>query len=105
MERTTELRIQFPVSSGQHHRKGEEWRPVSPSPAPAKEEKTIAPVTPIIVPTSCIPLPPDPTPKPTISYNQMESVVQQQQSDFEAPNAIATAFTISANVSIFYIFT
>ncbi|XP_018575013.1 protein SON isoform X2 [Anoplophora glabripennis] len=45
VERTSELRMQFPVSSGQQHRKGEEWQPVSP-PSQKKveeKEKTIAP--------------------------------------------------------------
>lgn len=52
-ERTTELRIQFPVSSGQQHRVSEDWIPVSPTPAAkagtttaeAEKLKTSAPAT------------------------------------------------------------
>ncbi|XP_031334779.1 protein SON-like isoform X2 [Photinus pyralis] len=67
-ERSTELRIQFPVSSGTHHRKTEsEWIPVSskkvetprviPTPAPAPP-----PIAPVQEPIE-VPLPPLPPPK------------------------------------------
>lgn len=49
-ERTTELRIQFPVSSGQQHRVNEEWIPVGPShtktaAVEAPKPKSAAPAT------------------------------------------------------------
>ncbi|XP_074034056.1 son RNA binding protein isoform X2 [Leptinotarsa decemlineata] len=63
MERTSELRIQFPVSSGQQHRKGEEWMPVSP-PAKKTDNKPPLPVPP---PTNSIVLPIEPTPVPLVA--------------------------------------
>lgn len=60
--------MQFPVSSGQQHRKGEEWQPVSPPQKKAEEKEK--PVTPEIstpaatVPTSNIPLPLEAPPLP-----------------------------------------
>lgn len=58
-ERTTELRIQFPVSSGQHHRKNEnEWIPVQTKkdvPPVLKPSivltKEVVPITPLVPPT------------------------------------------------------
>lgn len=64
LERTSELRIQFPVSSGQHHRKGEEWLPVSP---PTEKEPDALPSGASLVSTvstSSIPLPIEPAPVP-----------------------------------------
>ncbi|CAH1100438.1 unnamed protein product [Psylliodes chrysocephalus] len=64
LERTSELRIQFPVSSGQHHRKGEEWLPVSP---PTEKEPDALPSGVSLVSTvstSSIPLPIEPAPVP-----------------------------------------
>lgn len=117
--------MQFPVSSGQHHRKGEDWRPGSPTPT-MKIGKTVpvtvpiavpvvAPVaaptvssiampqiiTPTTVPTSSIPLPPDPTP----TYTSMESTVRQQAEHVtprnEASNTITTAtYGMTSIVSI-----
>lgn len=119
LERTTELRMQFPVSSGQHHRKGEEWRPVSP-PSTKKEEKvipavmpttvpvvipTVVPVrTPAAVPTSSIPLPPEPTPLPLSNFNSLSSTIQPHP-ELVAPVAsnkdISTQnFGMTVNVSI-----
>ncbi|XP_045467518.1 protein Son isoform X2 [Harmonia axyridis] len=59
-ERTTELRMQFPVSSGQHHRKNEnEWVPVeskkdvTPAPKPSIAlTKEMVPITPLVPATS-----------------------------------------------------
>ncbi|CAG9865315.1 unnamed protein product [Phyllotreta striolata] len=84
LERTSELRIQFPVSSGQHHRKGEEWLPVSPpvekkpdpapstavplaimeAPAPVKAPVPPAPLPPEDPPT--VPAPPNAPPGPQV---------------------------------------
>lgn len=136
LERTTELRIQFPVSSGQHHRKGEEWRPVSP-PSTKKEEKIVPvviptpvavvnPVTvpavlqtniqavkptnaPIVmptpVPTSSIPLPPDPTPilKPLTNFNVPGTTIPQPELGISATsnnNLPAQNFGMALNVSM-----
>ncbi|CAG9827060.1 unnamed protein product [Diabrotica balteata] len=73
-ERTSELRIQFPVSSGQHHRKGEEWMPVSPPSAkkldglPPSAVTAVATSTASIntTSTSGIPLPLEPPPAPPV---------------------------------------
>ncbi|XP_056640314.1 protein Son isoform X1 [Diorhabda sublineata] len=70
LERTSELRIQFPVSSGQHHRKGEEWMPVSPPPEKKTDilpnaSVTIPPVTNTISNTINIPLPLEQAPPST----------------------------------------
>lgn len=101
LERSTELRIQFPVSSGQQHRKDEEWRPVSP-PTASKNEKKVVPVIPQpVIPTSSIPLPPEPTPKPNVI--SVETEVQntsQQLSIVTSNNTPSTQpFNILANVS------
>ncbi|KAF5270378.1 hypothetical protein FQR65_LT05566 [Abscondita terminalis] len=62
-ERTTELRMQFPVSSGTQHRKTEnEWIPVSPKkvetpPLPALTKQIVIPVAPPIPAESPPPLP------------------------------------------------
>lgn len=117
--------MQFPVSSGQHHRKGEDWGHGSSTPT-MKIEKTVpvtvpiavpvvAPVVvptvssialpqivmPTTVPTSSIPLPPDPTPKRT----SMESTVQQQAEHVtprnQPPNTITNAtYGMTSIVSI-----
>ncbi|XP_030762013.1 protein SON isoform X1 [Sitophilus oryzae] len=76
-ERTTELRMQFPVSSGQQHRVNEEWVPVptpkkpaaaaavvpEPVPKPSVEVPSSAPLAlPPPLPAE-VPLPPPPLPK------------------------------------------
>ncbi|CAH2011065.1 unnamed protein product [Acanthoscelides obtectus] len=64
VERTSELRMQFPVSSGQQHRKGEEWLPVSPATANKAEDKQAPPRPTTSVPLADVPLPPLPIEAP-----------------------------------------
>ncbi|XP_044756353.1 protein Son isoform X2 [Coccinella septempunctata] len=88
-ERTTELRMQFPVSSGQHHRKNEnEWIPVEPKkdvapPAPKPSivlTKEVVPITPLVPPANSAPfLSTVPVPAPVSS-----AVPTQQQIDIGA---------------------
>ncbi|KAJ8919196.1 hypothetical protein NQ315_012184 [Exocentrus adspersus] len=67
MERTSELRMQFPVSSGQQHRKGEEWLPVSPPPMKKIEENKPVPAeTSTAAPAGNIPLPIEAPPLPPV---------------------------------------
>lgn len=63
-ERTSELRIQFPVSSGQHHRKTEnEWIPViTKNNETVTKEKEVAVTQPSTL--STIPLPNEEEPPP-----------------------------------------
>ncbi|KAJ6648026.1 Protein Son [Pseudolycoriella hygida] len=66
-EQTKAILMQFPVSSGQHHRLNEsEWVPVPPKkPAPkAKTEKTIKSIPVAIMPP---PPAPEPVPKPEVN--------------------------------------
>ncbi|KAJ8983918.1 hypothetical protein NQ317_006722 [Molorchus minor] len=53
---TITMNIKFPVSSGQQHRKGEEWHPVSPPPT-KKAKESVKIVVDNTIPTSNIPLP------------------------------------------------
>lgn len=84
-ERATELRMQFPVSSGQQHRKTEsEWVPVSPKkpeivPLPPVQLPPPVPVVPVPVPSEPVPVPPPlqpPGPQvfPSLSNNQVSSI-------------------------------
>lgn len=95
--------MQFPVSSGQHHRKGEDWRPVSPTPPPSvpvPQKKLEIPV-PValpsipVIPTSSIPLPPEPA-------NPMGSLIQPQiELSIQSPNtSVGQTLTVSGNVSM-----
>lgn len=78
-ERTTELRMQFPVSSGQQHRVTEEWIPVTPTstnahaaeveksqtsntPSDLPLEIEPPPPLPVSPPVAQVPLPPEPVP-------------------------------------------
>ncbi|KAG4068536.1 hypothetical protein HA402_004877 [Bradysia odoriphaga] len=70
-EQTKAILMQFPVSSGQHHRLNEsEWVPVPPAPkkpavkAPAKVEKTVKQA-----PAAIMPAPPNPEPVPAPETN------------------------------------
>ncbi|XP_060523478.1 protein Son isoform X2 [Cylas formicarius] len=103
-ERTTELRMQFPVSSGQQHRVNEEWIPVAPSSiqksvenvkpkvvlptepiasrkgaeAPVATVKPLPPLSsPTIVPIVEIPAPPVPEATP-IQSSDIGSIVSQR---------------------------
>ncbi|KAL3276443.1 hypothetical protein HHI36_011824 [Cryptolaemus montrouzieri] len=94
-ERTTELRMQFPVSSGQHHRKNESgWVPVEPKKDDVSSNKSsvaitkaVTPITTLVPPTnsahflSTIPVPP--SVPPTQSHQSLidiGSIVSQRLS-------------------------
>lgn len=89
--------MQFPVSSGQHHRKGEEWRPVSPTPPPQKNQEKTAPAVaqPIAVPTSSIPLPPEPVVAPPVS-----TLIQPQATPIEVEYQAAVAVQAAENTTL-----
>ena len=84
-ERTSELRLQFPVSSGQLHRKSEnEWVPVSPKkppepvPPPKVAETPAAPepVPPVVPVAPSAPPGPQIFPQPIeVNILRLESVV------------------------------
>lgn len=87
IERTSELRMQFPVSSGQQHRKGEEWKPVSP-PAKKTEEKVVP-----IPPPSNIPLPNASVPikMPPVANAPLALPAAVSHQNVEVPAKILTA--------------
>lgn len=98
--------MQFPVSSGQHHRIGEEWRPVSPSPvANSKTGKVVPKIVVSTIPTSSIPLPPDPSSISTLDSISTETTTQPQSekshSSFPSSEKIQSGLSIttSSNVS------
>nr|CAI5838941.1 unnamed protein product [Callosobruchus analis] len=66
VERTSELRMQFPVSSGQQHRKGEDWMPVSPPPTKKVENKPTQPTPAASFALGDVPLPPLPIEAPPV---------------------------------------
>ncbi|VEN39268.1 unnamed protein product [Callosobruchus maculatus] len=66
VERTSELRMQFPVSSGQQHRKGEDWMPVSPPPTKKAVDKPTPPTQAASIALGDVPLPPLPIEAPPL---------------------------------------
>ncbi|GJQ81661.1 hypothetical protein Trydic_g8539 [Trypoxylus dichotomus] len=91
-ERASELRMQFPVSSGQQHRKTEnEWVPVSPKkpepPPPAVKPPTTNPIPAITAPpVTEIALPPQTEPVQAIPVAPMVAPSQLGVQVFPAPS-------------------